>query len=61
VFGTGTVAEYARAREGTLAPEPASLTFEQVAAVPVGGLATLLGIGGAIPSKSSLTQRPAAA
>jgi NADPH:quinone reductase-like Zn-dependent oxidoreductase len=42
--GTGTFAEYARAREGTLAPKPASLTFEQAAAVPVSGLAALQGL-----------------
>ena len=37
VFGTcgGSLAEYARARVSTLAPKPASLTFEQAAAVPV--------------------------
>ena len=42
--GTGTFAEYARAREGTLAAKPASLTFEQAAAVPVSGSAALQGL-----------------
>lgn len=39
VFGmsTGTFAEYAVARPGTLAAKPASLSFEQAAAVPVSG------------------------
>lgn len=37
VMGTseGSFAEYARAREDKLAPKPASLTFEQAAAVPI--------------------------
>ena len=37
VFGTGeaTFAEYARARADRLAPKPASLSFEQAAAVPI--------------------------
>jgi NADPH:quinone reductase-like Zn-dependent oxidoreductase len=34
-IGEGTFAEYARAREGKLAPKPANLTFEQAAAVPI--------------------------
>jgi NADPH:quinone reductase-like Zn-dependent oxidoreductase len=42
--GTGTFAEYARAREGTLASKPANLTFEQAAAVAVSGLAALQGL-----------------
>ena len=43
VFGIGTAsfAEYAAARPGKLAPKPASLTFEQAAAVPVSGLTAL--------------------
>jgi NADPH:quinone reductase-like Zn-dependent oxidoreductase len=43
VFGTceGSFAEYARAREDTLAPNPANLTFEQAAAVPTSAFAAL--------------------
>ena len=46
VFGTGkgTFAEYARASEDTLAPKPASLTFEQAAAVSVSGSTALQGL-----------------
>ncbi len=43
VFGTcgGSFAEYARARERTLAPKPANLSFEQAAAVPTSGCTAL--------------------
>jgi NADPH:quinone reductase-like Zn-dependent oxidoreductase len=43
VFGTadGAFAEYARAREGTLAPKPTNLTFEQAAAVPTSACVAL--------------------
>jgi NADPH:quinone reductase-like Zn-dependent oxidoreductase len=43
VFGTcdGAFADYARAREATLAPKPASLTFEQAAAVPTSACVAL--------------------
>ncbi len=43
VFGTcrGSFAEYACARADRLAPKPASLTFEQAAAVPISGYAAL--------------------
>ena len=43
VFGAcrGAFAEYACAREATLAPKPASLTFEQAATVPTSGLTAL--------------------
>ena len=43
VFGTcdGAFAEYARAREDTLAPKPANLTFEQAAAVPTSACTAL--------------------
>ena len=34
-IGEGTFAEFARAREDKLVPKPASLTFEQAAAVPI--------------------------
>ena len=39
VFGTcrGSFAEYAKARPDKCAPKPASLTFEQAAAVPISG------------------------
>ena len=39
VFGTcaGSFAEYAKARADRCAPKPASLTFEQAAAVPISG------------------------
>ena len=43
VFGTcvGSFAEYACARAGKLAPKPASLTFEQAAALPTSGCTAL--------------------
>jgi NADPH:quinone reductase-like Zn-dependent oxidoreductase len=43
VFGmsTGTFAEYAAARPGKLAPKPATLSFDQAAAVPVSGCTAL--------------------
>jgi NADPH:quinone reductase-like Zn-dependent oxidoreductase len=43
VFGIarGSFAEYARAREDKLAHKPASLSFEQAAAMPVSGLTAL--------------------
>jgi NADPH:quinone reductase-like Zn-dependent oxidoreductase len=46
VFGVveGSFAEYARASEGKLAPEPANLTFEQAAAVPISGSTALQAI-----------------
>lgn len=46
VFGIsrGSFAEYARAREGKLAHKPASLTFNQAAALPVSGLTALQGL-----------------
>jgi NADPH:quinone reductase-like Zn-dependent oxidoreductase len=46
VFGTceGSFAEYARARADKLAAKPASLTFEQAAAVPVSGCTALQGL-----------------
>lgn len=42
--GTGTVAEYARAAEDTLAPKPATMSFEEAAAIPTSGLAALHGL-----------------
>jgi NADPH:quinone reductase-like Zn-dependent oxidoreductase len=46
VFGIarGSFAEYAAAREGTLARKPAALSFEQAAAVTVSGLTALQGL-----------------
>jgi NADPH:quinone reductase-like Zn-dependent oxidoreductase len=43
VYGTsgGSWAEYANAREERLAPKPASVSFEEAAAVPVAGLTAL--------------------
>ncbi|WP_030772536.1 MULTISPECIES: NAD(P)-dependent alcohol dehydrogenase [unclassified Streptomyces] len=43
VYGncSGSFAEYARAKEGTLAPKPAGLGFEQAAAVPVSACTAL--------------------
>jgi NADPH:quinone reductase-like Zn-dependent oxidoreductase len=43
VFGTaeGSFAEYVRAREDSLAPRPANLSFEQAAAVPTSAFAAL--------------------
>jgi NADPH:quinone reductase-like Zn-dependent oxidoreductase len=43
VFGSGigAWAEYAAAREARLAPKPASVSFEEAAAVPVAGLTAL--------------------
>ena len=42
--GKGTCAEYARAGEGTLAPKPSNLTFEQAAAMPTSSHTALLAI-----------------
>jgi NADPH:quinone reductase-like Zn-dependent oxidoreductase len=47
VFGTtprGTFAEYAVASWARLAPKPASLSFEQAAAVPISGVTALQGV-----------------
>lgn len=46
VFGSagGSLAEYAVAREKAIAPKPASLTFEQAAAIPVAGKTALQAI-----------------
>lgn len=46
VFGVapGAFAEYARAREVRIAVKPASLTFEQAAAVPVAAMTALQGL-----------------
>jgi NADPH:quinone reductase-like Zn-dependent oxidoreductase len=46
VFGwcDGSFAEYACAPEDNVAPKPATLTFEQAAAVPISGFAALQGL-----------------
>lgn len=46
VFGTakGTFAEFVVAAEGDLVPKPATVTFEQAAAVPMSGLTALQGL-----------------
>ena len=46
VFGwcDGSFAEYACAPQDNLAPKPATLTFEQAAAVPISGFAALQGL-----------------
>lgn len=58
IFGTcrGAFAEYAVAREATLAPKPASLTFEQAAAVPTSACVALkaLRAGGIAPGQKVL-------
>jgi NADPH:quinone reductase-like Zn-dependent oxidoreductase len=58
VFGTcdGAFAEHAVAREATLAPKPANLTFEQAAAVPTSACVALraLRAGGIAPGQKVL-------
>jgi NADPH:quinone reductase-like Zn-dependent oxidoreductase len=46
VFGanTGALAEFVRTRDGWVAPKPASLTFEDAAAVPIAALTALQGL-----------------
>ncbi len=46
VYGTcnGSFAEYVTARTGKLAPKPATLTFEQAAAVPISAVTALQGL-----------------
>jgi NADPH:quinone reductase-like Zn-dependent oxidoreductase len=46
VFGScdGSFAEYATARPGTLAPKPATLSFEQAAAVPTSAVTALTAV-----------------
>lgn len=61
VFGCahGSFAEYALARESSLALKPANRSFEQAAAVPVGGLTALQGLrdtGGIKPGQKVLIQ-----
>jgi NADPH:quinone reductase-like Zn-dependent oxidoreductase len=43
-FCPGAFAEYARAEAGKLVPKPASLTFEQAAAIPIAATTALRGI-----------------
>ncbi|MDT5012766.1 MAG: hypothetical protein QOH57_4383, partial [Mycobacterium sp.] len=40
-IGTGTFADYARAREDKLVPKPAKLTFEHAAVIAISGLTAL--------------------
>ncbi|HEX5004413.1 MAG TPA: NAD(P)-dependent alcohol dehydrogenase [Gemmatimonadales bacterium] len=59
VFGTGrgTCAEYARASHQTLAPKPATLSFEAAAALPTSALAALHAlrdVGGVAPGRQVL-------
>jgi NADPH:quinone reductase-like Zn-dependent oxidoreductase len=59
VFGTceGSFAEYASARADKCAPKPASLTFEQAAAVPISGVTALQALrdkGGVQPGQQVL-------
>ncbi len=59
VFGTGagSFAEYTPARQDTLAPKPASLTFEQAAAVPTSACTALQALrdkGGIQPGQKVL-------
>ena len=59
VFGTanGSFAEYATAREGKLAPKPASLSFEQAATVPTSACVALQALrdaGGIKPGQKVL-------
>ncbi len=61
VFGsaTGAFAEYVVTREANLALKPASVSFEQAAAVPIAGLTALQGIrfaGGIRPGQTVLIQ-----
>jgi NADPH:quinone reductase-like Zn-dependent oxidoreductase len=42
--GTGALAEYVAVAEDALVPKPASVSFEQAAAVPVAGLTALQGL-----------------
>ena len=46
VFGTckGALAEYAAAKESTLAPKPAGVTWEQAAAIPIAGCTALVAV-----------------
>ena len=43
-FGSGALAEYARAKAETVVPKPERLSFEQAAAVPMAALTALQGI-----------------
>jgi NADPH:quinone reductase-like Zn-dependent oxidoreductase len=57
--GHGSFAEYALARESYLAPKPATITFEEAAAMPVAALTALQGLrdaGGIQPGQRVLIQ-----
>jgi NADPH:quinone reductase-like Zn-dependent oxidoreductase len=45
--GSGSYAEYAIAPARALAPKPARISFEQAAAIPIGGITAWMGIFGA--------------
>ncbi|MEU4657613.1 NAD(P)-dependent alcohol dehydrogenase [Streptomyces sp. NPDC023723] len=47
--GTGSFAEYARAKAAKIAPKPAGLTFEQAAVLPVSGVTALQALAAARP------------
>lgn len=55
-FGRGAFAEYIAVRQGSLAPKPANLTFEQAAAVPLAAVTALQGLraGGIQPGQHVL-------
>ena len=43
-FGHGAFAEYVAVRQGSLAPKPVNLSFEQAAAVPLGAVTAIQGL-----------------
>jgi NADPH:quinone reductase-like Zn-dependent oxidoreductase len=53
-FGGGAFAEYVAAPADLLAPKPASLSFEQAAAVPLAGSTAIAAIGGVEPGQRVL-------
>lgn len=55
-FGHGAFAEYIAVRQGSLAPKPTNLTFEQAAAVPLAAVTALQGLraGGIQPGQHVL-------
>jgi len=55
-FGHGAVAEYIAVDQGSLAPKPGNLTFEQAAAVPLAAVTALQGLraGGIAPGQHVL-------
>src|SRR5215470_6040661 len=55
-FGHGAFAEYVAVRQGSLAPKPGNLSFEQAAAVPLAAVTALQGLraGGIAPGQHVL-------